>query len=49
MLSGTDIYTYIVNLQLIDIQSNRAGSGYQRPELLQVAVAAPTGENPGSH
>ncbi len=29
--------------------SNRAGSGSQRPEFLQVTVAAPTSENPGSH
>ncbi len=33
----------------VQLHSNRAGSGSQRPELLQVAVFAPTSENPGSH
>ena len=31
------------------IHMSRAGSGDQRPELLQVRVPPPTRENPGSH
>ena len=39
----------LLYVQLVDMHFNRAGSGSQRPELLQDAVAAPTSENPGSH
>ncbi len=43
------VYTNRAYVQIY-IHSNRAGSGSQRPELLQVVtVAAPTSENPGSH
>ena len=44
------VYTTRAYVQIY-IHSNRAGSGSQRPELLQVVtVAAPTSEeNPGSH
>ncbi len=42
-----DIKTQI-NLHVIE-HLNRVGSESQRPELLQVTVASPTSENPGSH
>ncbi len=35
--------------QSLLVHSSRAGSGCQRPELLQVAVISRAGENPGSH
>ncbi len=44
------VYTNRAYVQIY-VHSNRAGSGSQRPELLQVTITAPapTGENPGSH
>ena len=42
------VYTTRAYVQIY-IHSNRAGSGSQRPELLQVTVTVYTGENSGSH
>ena len=49
-LAHLRLYQLVYDYSYAYVQhSNRAGSGTQRPELLQVTVASPTSENPGSH